>query len=103
MSQAGVLRLRFSRRCSIGALFALLALALLGGAPPAGAATGGISTVAGSGFGGSWGDGGLATSAAMGRPMGVAFAPDGTMYIADVDNHVIRKVSPFGLISTYAG
>jgi hypothetical protein len=103
VNQAGVFRVRFWHRRSVGVLFALLATLLLGGPAPAGAATGGISTVAGNGFGAFWGDGGLATSASMRAPIGVAFAPDGTMYIADVGDHRVRKVSPLGLISTFAG
>jgi YD repeat-containing protein len=65
--------------------------------------TGTITTVAGSGTSGYGGDGGLATSALLSAPLGVATAPDGTLYIADAVNHVIRAVTPAGIISTVAG
>jgi NHL repeat len=102
VNQAGVFGLRFWHRRTVGVLFALLATLILGTAPAV-AATGGISTVAGNGVAGFWGDGGLATSASLRAPTGIAFAPDGTMYIADAGDHGVRKVSPLGLISTFAG
>ncbi len=62
-----------------------------------------ISTVVGTGTAGNTGDGGQATAARLRTPYDVAFAPDGTMYIADRGNHKIRKVTPAGVISTFAG
>ena len=62
-----------------------------------------ISTVVGSGTAGNTGDGGQATSARLRTPYDVAFGPDGSMYIADRANHKIRKVTPAGIISTFAG
>ncbi len=60
-----------------------------------------ISTVAG---GGSGGDGGAATAARLGRPRGVAVDGSGNVYIADTDNHRIRKVdADTDFISTVAG
>jgi sugar lactone lactonase YvrE len=50
----------------------------------------------------SLGDGGPATSAVIGYVEGLAVGPDGAVYIADTDNHRIRKVMN-GLISTVAG
>ncbi len=61
-----------------------------------------ISTVAGNGGSGYWGDGGPATGANLNRPEGVAMDGAGNLYIADSDNFVIRKVSK-GIISTVAG
>ncbi len=52
--------------------------------------------------GGTAGDGGLATSAQLRSPFGVAVDPGGTLYIADSLNHRIRKVSK-GIITTVAG
>ena len=45
--------------------------------------TGTITTVAGTGIGGSSGDGGAATSAQLNAPTGVAPTPDGGFLIAD--------------------
>jgi RHS repeat-associated protein len=62
-----------------------------------------ITTVAGSGVWGDSGDGGPATKASLRRPTGSAVGPDGSLYIADTDNHRIRRVGPDGKISTVAG
>jgi trimeric autotransporter adhesin len=51
-----------------------------------------MSTVAGSGFGGYGGDGGLASAAYLYSPFAIAFAPDGNMYIADYNNYRVRYV-----------
>ncbi len=64
---------------------------------------GNISTVAGNGSSGFSGDGGLATSASIAAPTGVAFDSAGNMYIADFNNLRIRKVGTNGNISTIAG
>lgn len=70
-----------------------------------------VSTVAGSGpasfdkeyAGGYGGDGGPATAAKLKQPRDVALGADGTLYIADTDNHCIRAVAPDGTIRTAAG
>ncbi len=49
------------------------------------------------------GDGGPATSAALGGPFGVAVDGSGNLYIADAYLFLVRKVSPNGTISTVAG
>lgn len=67
------------------------------------AATRIISTVAGTGEGGFSGDGGPATQARLSGPRGIAFGPDGSLFIADSDNWRVRKVAPDGTISTIAG
>ena len=36
-------------------------------------------------------------------PTGLALLPDGSLLIADRDNHRIRRVDPTGLINTVAG
>jgi uncharacterized protein (TIGR03437 family) len=61
-----------------------------------------ITTVAGNGAYGYAGDGGPATSAALGFPEGVAVDSANNVYIADTDNIRIRKVSG-GIITTVAG
>jgi hypothetical protein len=66
--------------------------------------TGFISTVAGNGTGSFSGDGGLATSASLAFPSGVAVDATGNIFIADQDNHRIRRVdAATGIISTVAG
>lgn len=62
-----------------------------------------ISTVAGTGTGGSSGDGGPATAARLNYPLGVAVDSGGVLYISDHSNHKVRKVTPDGTISTIAG
>ncbi|CAB4598472.1 unannotated protein [freshwater metagenome] len=62
-----------------------------------------ISTFAGNGTAGFAGDGGPATNANLNGPNGVAVDAAGNLYIADSGNHRIRKVTPAGTISTFAG
>ena len=62
-----------------------------------------ISTVAGTGVADYTGDGGPATSAALNTPTGVAIDATGNLYIADNGNLAIRKVTPAGIITTFAG
>jgi sugar lactone lactonase YvrE len=49
------------------------------------------------------GDGGPAVNAQLNTPQGLSVLTDGTLYISDSDNNVIRKVDPAGKISTIAG
>ena len=65
--------------------------------------TGIISTVAGTGASGNSGDGRPATQARIGRIAALAFDPAGNLYLSDVTNYVVRKVTPDGTISTVAG
>jgi sugar lactone lactonase YvrE len=68
------------------------------------AATGVITTVAGNGTAGFSGDGGAATSASLNYPYGVAVDASGNVFIADSNNHRIRRVEvATGVISTVAG
>jgi uncharacterized protein (TIGR03437 family) len=62
-----------------------------------------IGTAAGTGAAGYSGDGGQAASATLSGPMGVAFDRQGDLFISDVGNQRIRRVSPIGLINTVAG
>lgn len=59
-----------------------------------------IRTLAGSDF---VGDGGLATAALIRHLEGVAVDNKGNIYVADADDHRIRKIAPNGVISTVAG
>lgn len=54
-------------------------------------------------WGGTGGDGGQATRAFLNSPSGVAADAQGNIYIADSGNHVIRKISPNGIITRFAG
>jgi hypothetical protein len=49
------------------------------------------------------GDGGPATAAQVNRPEGVTPLADGSYLIADTGNHRLRRVTPDGTITTYAG
>jgi sugar lactone lactonase YvrE len=62
-----------------------------------------ITTVAGNGTYGYFGDGGAATNATLSYPGGVAVDAAGNMLIADTDNSRIRKVLTNGIITTVAG
>jgi hypothetical protein len=63
---------------------------------PEGDAGGDYHTVAGTGTYGYSGDGGPATAAQLASPTGVAVDAAGNLYIADTNNHRIRKVTPTG-------
>ena len=62
------------------------------------------STVAGNGQRAYGGDGGSATAATLNMPHEIQFDSAGNIYIAERDNHVVRKVeAKTGIISTVAG
>lgn len=61
-------------------------------------------TVAGNGQKGYSGDGAAATDASLNMPHEIQFDSAGHLYVAERDNHVIRKVdAKTGTISTFAG
>ena len=66
-------------------------------------ASGTITAFAGTGDRGNDGDGGPASQAQFRSPEGVALDSLGNVYVADRDNHVVRKIDPSGVISTMAG
>jgi sugar lactone lactonase YvrE len=46
---------------------------------------------------------GPGVEARFSSPRGIAVRPDGTVFVADSGNHTIRKISPTGVVSTWAG
>jgi|GEM_PF-136428 len=66
--------------------------------------TGIIRTVVGTGKPGYQGDGGPADRAMLRQPHSIQFGPDGSLFICDIGNHVIRRVNmDSGVIETFAG
>ena len=61
-----------------------------------------ISTIAGTGVSGYSGDGGLASSAQLSYPAGIAVGSGGEVYFADA-GAAVRKIFPDGTIGTIAG
>jgi len=69
-----------------------------------GGADGTIDTFAGAGGTGSYtGDGGPATAATFHEPSAIAIDGEGSVYVADGFNCVIRKITSDGIIKTVAG
>jgi len=66
-------------------------------------ADGKISTWGGTGEVGSLGDGGPVSKAQLNYPFGLVFDSAGNLYVADTNNHKVRKVTPDGTITTVAG
>lgn len=62
-----------------------------------------VTTIAGNGTQGFSGDGGAATAAELKFPLGLAIDGTGNIYIADLLNNRVRKVTPGGIITTVAG
>jgi sugar lactone lactonase YvrE len=60
-----------------------------------------VSTLAGSGSSG-YADG-VGTNAMFNIPLGVTVDLQGNIYISDISNHCIRKITPTGVVSTLAG
>lgn len=62
-----------------------------------------ISTIAGNGLYKAVGDGGSAARAWLNTPAAVVVDAAGNIFIADTSNYRVRKITPDGLISTFAG
>lgn len=65
-------------------------------------AAGVVTTLAGSPHESGSADGSGA-AARFNSPLDIATAPDGFIYVADSGNHIIRKVTPAGVVTTFAG
>ena len=65
--------------------------------------TGTITTFAGTGAQGFFGDNALATAARLNLPTALAMDATGNLIFADTGNHRIRKISTTGIITTIAG
>jgi gliding motility-associated-like protein len=62
-----------------------------------------ISTIAGNGILGYTGDGGLAINAEIAYSWTIAIDNANNIYVGDAGNYVVRKITPAGIISTFAG
>ncbi len=62
-----------------------------------------VTTISGNGRAGFSGDEGPAINASLNFPAGLAFDSTGNLYIADRNNHRVRKIDPDGIITTIAG
>jgi sugar lactone lactonase YvrE len=62
----------------------------------------GVATLAGTAPAVGWKDG-QGQEARFDLPGGIALGPDGTVYVADSANHVVRRVTPAGGVDTLAG
>jgi hypothetical protein len=62
-----------------------------------------VAAAAGTGAVGYAGDGAAATAASLANPRAVAYDASGNLYLADAANHVVRKISNTGVITTIAG
>ena len=67
------------------------------------AASGMISNIAGAGTIGDSGDGGLAAFAEFDSPQGLAVTPEGTLLVADTQNHRVREIGLDRVIQPFAG
>ena len=62
-----------------------------------------VATFAGTGEMGYSGDGGPAAEAQLNRPCGLAVDRGGNVYVAERDNHRLRRIDVSGTITTFAG
>jgi len=86
-----------------GVILALIILlaSCKGSASPAPAPAWMVSTLAGSGTSGH--QDGVAATAQFNEPYGVAVGSSGNVYVADKNNNRIRKITPNGIVSDFAG
>ena len=67
------------------------------------ASTGVITTIAGTGILASTGSGGAATNASLGNPLDICFDKQQNLYVAEHYSGRVRKISPSGIITDFAG
>lgn len=65
--------------------------------------TGAAATYAGNADGSAGADDGDVSKASFNHPMGLSFDAQGNLYVCDLGNHKIRKITPEGVVSTLAG
>jgi uncharacterized repeat protein (TIGR03803 family) len=97
---------------AVSATTMIKAIAVVSGSPASAVAdasyvinpdAGVISTIAGTGKAGNTGAGGAATKAELNVPLNLAFDSKGNLYFSDFSNDEVRKITPTGIITTYAG
>lgn len=65
-----------------------------------------VTTFAGGGGGGNFGTGYInatGTAAAFDMPYGISSDAAGNLYVAEINNHCVRKITPAAVVSTFAG
>ena len=62
-----------------------------------------ITTIAGDGTAGFYGDGGPATMAMLNNPIGISVDGSGSVYVGDANNRRVRCINTSGVIRTIAG
>jgi hypothetical protein len=101
------LSLKFPRRIFLALLVAAGIPSALRSTPQSGTLavqpTANVQTIAGTGKTGYSGDGGAAPAATLAGPAAMTADAAGNVYVAERDNHIVRKIDTLGNISTFAG